>query len=265
MITRCVLAVLLASSPLLGAEEPRKRLEGSQRHFEWVVVKSGDRSVRSFIVYPETKGKATAVLLIHENKGLTDWVRATADKLAQAGFLVIAPDLLTGLAPGGGDTSDFPSIDAATKALYARPGAEVLADLGAVADHAVGLPAASGKLAVAGFCWGGSQTFRFAAARGKDVRASFVFYGTGPTEREALSGVSGSVYGFYGGNDARVTATVPATTALMKELGKTYEPETYEGAGHGFMRTAEAPDASEADRKAARAAWDRWIRLLRGL
>jgi carboxymethylenebutenolidase len=73
------------------------------------------------------------------------------------------------------------------------------------------------------------------------------------------------VYGFYGGNDARVNATIPATTEVMKKLGKRFEPVIYEGAGHGFMRAGEAPDASEANRKARAEAWARWKALLRGL
>ena len=68
---------------------------------------------------------------------------------------------------------------------------------------------------------------------------------------------------FYAGNDARVTATVPQTTELMKKIGKEYEPKTYDGAGHGFMRAGEAPDASTANQHARDAAWRRWLELLK--
>jgi carboxymethylenebutenolidase len=71
------------------------------------------------------------------------------------------------------------------------------------------------------------------------------------------------VYGFYAGNDARITATVPTATAQMKSAGKTYEPVTYDGAGHGFMRAGEAPGANDANKKARDAAFQRTIELLK--
>jgi len=116
---------LMAAALVLGLaagvpaqEFVKKRLENSPRHHEWVAVKHGDRTVHCFVVFPEVKDKATAVLVIHENKGLTDWVRGLADQLAEAGYIAVAPDLLSGLGPGGGKTSDFKSLDQATQALY---------------------------------------------------------------------------------------------------------------------------------------------------
>ena len=123
------------------------------------------------------------------------------------------------------------------------------------------LPACNGKVVVSGFCWGGSQTFRFATTN-QDIKAAFVFYGSGPEREVDLARITAPVYGFYGGNDARVNATVPQTAGLMKKAGKTYEPVTYEGAGHGFMRAGEAPDARAADKKARDEAWKRWKELL---
>jgi carboxymethylenebutenolidase len=223
-------------------------------------VKRGDRTIRTFVVFPETKEKAPVVIVIHENKGLTDWVRSVADLLASEGVIAVAPDLLSGTGPGGGGTKEFKSVDDATKAIYSVKAETVMADLTAIAGEARKFPAASGKVAVAGFCWGGGQSFRFATVY-PDLAAAFVFYGT-PPEKEALSKVSCPVYGFYGGNDARVNATIAPTTQAMKEAGKTYEPVTYEGAGHGFFRAGEEPNASEANKKAHQDAWKRWKALL---
>src|SRR5438105_11988244 len=116
----------LAATAVLAAvgqaqDNFKDRLNKSPRHHEWVKVKNGERDVHCFVVFPEVKDKATAVLVIHENKGLTDWVRSVADQVAEAGYVAIAPDMLSGLGPKGGKTSDFPSIDAATKALYTLP------------------------------------------------------------------------------------------------------------------------------------------------
>jgi carboxymethylenebutenolidase len=255
-------AALLAAAPLgSGQEWARERLENSPRHHEWVAVKHGDRTVHAFLAFPETRGKAPAVVVIHENRGLTDWVRGVADQLAEAGLIAIAPDLLSGSAPGGGKTSDLPTSDAAREAISKLPPDQVTADLHAVADYVAKLPAATGKVAVAGFCWGGAQSFRFATNR-PGLAAAFVFYGTAPQDKEALARIACPVYGFYGGNDARVNATIPATEEAMKALGSSYEPVTYEGAGHGFMRSGEEPEATGPNRKAREDGWKRWKELL---
>ena len=140
------------------------------------------------------------------------------------------------------------------------PPDQITADLKAVADYCAKLPASNGKVCVVGFSWGGGQAFRYAADN-KNLKAAFVFYGT-PPEGDAMARINCPVYGFYGGNDARVTATVPKATEAMKAAGKIYEPVTYEGAGHGFMRAGEAPDANAANKKAYDEGWQRWKELL---
>ena len=252
----------------LSQDWAKQRLEKSPRHQEWVKVKNGNRMVNSFIVYPEVKGKATAVVVIHEIFGLSDWVRTVADQLAEAGYIAIAPDLLSGAGPNGGGSAEFTDRSAVGQAIRDLPPDQVTADLNAVADYVAKLPAANGKVAVGGFCWGGSQTFRFATNR-PSLKAAFVFYGTGPDSKEAIAKIKAPVYGFYGGNDARVTSTVPKSAELMKEAGKTYEPVTYEGAGHGFMRSGEDPTATDANKdankKAHDEAWARWKSILKKL
>ncbi len=256
--TILMLLVLFAASFAFTQSE---RLEKSPRHQEWVAIKNGEKSIHSFVVYPQKKEKATTVIVIHENKGLTDWVRTVADQLAEAGYLAVAPDLLSGMGPNGGKTSDFASTDAATEAISKVSPQQATADLNAVADYAIKLPASNGKLTVSGFCWGGGQSFRFATNR-SDLKAAFVFYGSFQYTKEDLKRISCPVYGFYGSNDARINATLPETEKLMKELGKTFDPFTYEGADHGFMRKGEEPGASEANKKARDAAWERWKTLL---
>jgi carboxymethylenebutenolidase len=257
-----VALLALRAAPLTAQDAVKARLDKSPRHHEWVEIQQGDRKVHTFVVFPEVKEKATAVVVIHENKGLTDWVRSVADQLAEAGYIAVAPDLLSGMASGGGKTTDFKSVDDATKAIYALPPNQVTADLNAVADYAAKIPAANGKVAVAGFCWGGAQTFRFATNRDK-LAAAFVFYGTGTESAADAAKINCPVYGFYGGNDERVNATIPKSTAAMKQAGKTYDPLTYEGAGHGFMRVGEEASASEANKKAREQAWVRWKQLLK--
>jgi carboxymethylenebutenolidase len=259
------LVLALIEGPFLqGQDWAKERIEKSPRHLEWVQVKHGDREVKCFIAYPEVADKATTVVVIHEIFGLTDWVRGVTDQLAAAGYIAIAPDLLSGSAANGGGTAELGSSDAARQAISVLKPDQITADLQAVVNYVKALPASNGKVAVGGFCWGGSQTFRF-ATNSKDIVAAFPFYGSGPDQLDDLQRVQVPVYGFYGSNDARVNATIPKSVELMKEAGKTYEPVIYEGAGHGFMRAGEAPDASEANREGRAKAWVRWKELLEAL
>ena len=252
--------LILFAAPFAAAQDWAKAaLEKSARHREWVTVKHDNRAVETFVVYPESKGKTPVVLIIHEIFGMTDWVQDLADQVATAGYIAVAPDLLSGMGPNGGRSSDFASDKTMEAVSHLNPD-QVTADLNVAADYALKLPASNGKLFVGGFCWGGGQTFRFATNRG-DLAAAFVFYGP-PPGMDAMARIKAPVYGFYAGNDARIGATIPDTVAQMKAAGKAYDPVTYEGAGHGFMRAGEAPDASEANKKARADAWVRWKALL---
>jgi carboxymethylenebutenolidase len=257
-----VMGILLGAQAVAAQEwsQPwaRERIEKSPRHSEWVMVKHDGRTVETLVVYPESKDKRPVVLLIHEIFGLSDWAQELADEVAAAGYIAVAPDLLSGMAPNGGRTKDFPV--GVTEAVSKLNPDQVTADLNAAANYGLKLAATNGKLYVAGFCWGGGQSFRFATNRG-DLSAAFVFYGPPPT-KDAMSHINVPVYGFYAGNDARIGATIPDTISAMKVAGKTYDPVTYDGAGHGFMRAGEAPDASDANKKARDDAWKRWKSLL---
>jgi carboxymethylenebutenolidase len=236
-------------------EWAKERLSKSPRHPEWAKVKHGSRTIDCFIVYPEVKDKATAVLVIPEVFGMTDWVRNAADQVAAAGYIAIVPDFWGG--------KQYQDVNDAIKATYALPEKQVTADLDAAAKYVLDLPSCNGKLVVAGFCWGGGQSFKY-AAHNKNLKAAFVFYGA-PDKKElskVVATVGCPVYGFYGGNDNRITSTVKTTEEQMKAAGKTYEPVVYEGAGHGFMRAGEAPDANAENKKAHDEGWARWKELL---
>ena len=259
-----VAAVLLsfAIAPIQAQDWAKARLEASPRHHEYVSLKHGDRTVQAFVVYPEVKTKAPVIVLIHEIFGLSDWAKEMADELAAQGFIVVAPDLLSGYGPNGGGTSEFSGQDAVVKAVSGLNPDGVNADLDAAADYGKHLPASNGKIAVIGFCWGGGKSFAFAAHR-KDLSAAFVFYGSSPAD---VTTITAPVYGFYAGNDARIGATIPATVAAMKAAGKKYEPVTYEGAGHGFMRAGEDPTNTVPANKTAREqAFARLVKLLQAM
>lgn len=256
---------LLSFGTHVSAEGPAERLQKSPRHHEWVDLKTKDGDpVKCWVVYPEVSEKATVVLVIHENRGLNDWARSVADQVAEAGYIAIAPDMLTGMGPDGGATDSFASEDDARNAIYALKQDKVTAMLDAAYEYGKDLDAANGKVAVSGFCWGGGQSFAYAGAN-PNLAASFVFYGTAPEDADVLEKIKCPVYGFYGGNDFRITGQVPRVSEKMKELGKTYEPETYVNAGHGFLRAGEMADADDANKKGREDAWVRWKKLLGGL
>jgi len=298
----------------LAQDWAKANLAKSPRHGEYVTIpEAGGRKLSAWVVYPEVKDKAPVVVMIHEIFGQSDWAREMADELAGAGYIVVEPDLLSGLGPAisgmptasvpsppppgmgcdpmpctakqnedhahmqmtpsppgaayvpalPGGTSAFFDQGAVVKAVSSLPDGQVLGDLDAAADYGKKLPSANGKLFVTGFCWGGGKTFLFATHR-KDLSAAMVFYGP-PPPADAMKNITAPVYGFYAGNDARIGATVPQTVIDMKAAGKVYEPVSYDGAGHGFMRLGEAPDANAADSAARAEGFRRLVALLGGV
>ena len=238
------------------AEDAAKaRLESSPRHGEYANVDVAGTPVKTWVVYPERKDKAPVVIVIHEIFGLTDWIRAVADQLAADGFIAVAPDLVSGKGPKGGGTDAFASRDDVIKVVSGLPRSEVDTRLNAVRTYALALPAASGKSASIGFCWGGASSFAYAAAQ-PALDAAVIYYGVAPPD---LSPIKAPVLGFYGENDARINATLDGTTAKMKELGKSYEKYVFAGAGHGFLRA----QGEDENRKAAEQAWPKTLEFLR--
>lgn len=238
-----LLFIILTFQVATAQEWASKRVDQSPRHLEWVTLKSAnDRELQTYVAYPERADKAPVFLLIHEIYGHSDWIRLMADELAAQGYLVVAPDLLSGMGPDGGGTDSFGAPAKVRKAVSMLDPKQVTQDLLAAQDYARSLPAGTTKLSVAGFCWGGRQTFRFAT--NTDVPENFfVFYGSAPTDEEELAKISSPIYGFYAENDARVNATLEKTVSSMKSLGKSFEPRIYEAAGHGFIRVGDSPDA----------------------
>lgn len=237
----------------------RDRLNKSPRHADWVDIKSGDRTIKAFVVYPEAKTKTPVVIVVSEIFGLTDWVRSLCDELAENGVIAIAPDLHGG--------QKFEDLDGARKATSALPKDQVQRDLDATADYALTkIPAANGTLGICGFCWGGGWAFSYAHMNAK-LKAAYSFYGVAVDNENDAKSVACPVYGFYAENDERVDATIPKAEELMKGAGKKYEPVIYKGAGHGFMRSGEPnnPDKRDGDAKARDEAWARWKALLKQL
>jgi carboxymethylenebutenolidase len=248
---------LRAGAP--SADTAEKALSSSPRHGEWVDIDlPAGGKLHTWIVYPERKDKAPVVLVIHEIFGMSDWVRAMADDLAAQGFIAVAPDLLSGKGPNGGNTDSMKGNQVGEAIRKLTPD-EIATRLDAARDYAIKLPSATDKTATIGFCWGGGVSFAY-AAHDPRLSAAVVFYGT-PPKKDAMEQITAPVAGFYGGDDARITATVEPTKQLMSDLKKSYAPYVFDGAGHGFMRQQSGRNG--ANQKAADQAWPEAISFLK--
>lgn len=263
MNTRRIAAIGLCISAIVSYSETadsnppsdktaKEALDKSPRHGEFIEapLAGSDVKIKCFVAYPETKDKAPVVIVIHEIFGMTDWVNSIADAIAAEGFIAIAPDLISGM--DGATESPRETIGKLTEE-------ETIKRLDAVRDYAVALPAANGKSACIGFCYGGRTSFLYATAQPK-LDAAVVYYGNGPAP-EKISSITAPVLGNYGGDDARVNATILDTEAKMKEANKSFEYTIYEGAGHGFLRQQDGRDG--ANLKASQEAWPKTIAFLK--
>ena len=239
------------------------KLSASVRHHEWIDLKREDGSIcKAFVVYPESKQPTKTVIVIHENRGLNDWARSFSDELAAKGYLVIAPDLISNTVEGIEKTTDFENTDKAREAIYELNQNKVTYDLNAAFNYIKSDKASTGEVSVIGFCWGGSQSFRYTTNNNK-LKEALVFYGTAPKETNVYAKIETPVYGFYGGNDNRVNATIKSTDSLMKLSNKVYEHKTYKEAGHAFMRRGSQADTNEANKLAHDQSWERLLKLLK--
>jgi carboxymethylenebutenolidase len=234
-----------ASAP--SSAPPRGALGAATTHGEWVEVRRGSDSIRAYVAYPERKTKAPAVIVIHEIFGLTDWEPTVVDRLAKAGYVAIVPDLLSsrfGPSPA--------SADSGRKLVALLQPDGITADLDAVYAYVNGLPAVErDHIGTIGFCWGGGQSFAY-ATRNPGLRAAVVCYGP-PPDSAALARIRAPILGVYGENDARIDATLPAVSATLRSLGKSYEYDIYPGTGHGFLKPGRmGSDGPQVDR-----AWER--------
>ena len=217
-------------------------------HGEWVTYAAvGGDSITAYLAFPERPDPAPAVIVIHENRGMTEWIQTVADSLAMAGFVAIAPDLLS---RRGGTAAQ----DDVRRALGSLPPDSITADLDATYAFVRAVRAVRPEaVGVMGFCWGGSQSFRY-ATNNPGLAAVVVCYGSGPAVAD-VGRIGAPVFGVYGENDARINAGIPETEQAMAAAGKNYAKAIYPGAGHAFLRTGEPAES-------ARAAWGDILRFL---
>lgn len=244
--------------PASGAQA-NARLAASPRKGEWAVIRAGQDSVRAWVVYPARRENAPVVVAVHDNQGMSNWIRAVADQLAADGFIAIAPDLLTmqdvprrpdGESELEGVRAAIGRVDQSMRDRYIQ----------AVGEWGTRQQGASSKYGIVGFCWGGGTVFAHAVAAPAALGAVVVYYGGSPAP-ERLSTVRAPILGLYGEDDARVNQTVPPAQEALKAAGRTFEPHTFPGAGHGFTRSQEGREG--ANLEAVKKAWPQTVAWFR--
>ncbi len=258
----CILYLLIFCFSSVGAQDfALKDLNSSRHKMEWIELKTAESIVKSFVVYPDSLTTAPAVIIIHEEFGMTEWMMSFADQVAMQNYIAIVPDLLTGKSPGNGNSDGFINLGEARDKLLSLDQDGIVASIDRVLAYLIDLQSCNGCILIAGLGWGGTQVFNYLSQK-DNLEAGLVFYCTAPVKKKKLEQISVPIYGFYGENDNKVNKTLWSTDKKMKRLGKPFYPVVYEFGGHGFMRTGERPNANEGNVKARTAAWKRLRTLL---
>ena len=211
---------------------------------------SGAITMTSYLAQPKSGGPWPAVIVIHENRGLTDHIKDVTRRIANLGYAALGVDLLSRV---GGTQKFNPPADP-TQAINALKQEDVNADMVASAVYLKTQSFVKPKLGIVGFCWGGGNSLRGAFST-PDITACVVFYGPNPTNLDEVQKLNGPTIGSYGDQDTFVTPGVPALDAAMKKYNKPFDYKIYPGANHAFFNDT-GPRFHEASAK------DAWARVV---
>jgi carboxymethylenebutenolidase len=239
--------MMVRAASLLTAGSPHRPT--ADIHAEYIKYASGSDSISAYIAYPERAEAAPAVLVIHEIFGMSDFVRDATQRLAQRGFVALAPDLLS---RRGGTPA---SPDEARKLVASLHPDTITQDLDGAATYLQGLKAVNGaRIGVIGFCWGGGESLRY-AAHNQSLSAFVMCYGPVPKTYFDFARIKAKGFGVYADRDARVTQGVYNLVRDLHKVDVDYRFKVYSNTAHGFLRTREPPAA-------AREAWEDIISFL---
>jgi len=212
-------------------------------------------SIGAYLSRPKGEGQFPGVIVIHGNSGIDDHIRDVARRIAKAGYVALAPDLLSRL----GGTASFPSSEAAVEGTRKVNDNTIAGDLSGAVNYLRARSFVRPKIGVIGFCWGGSRALMF-TTRSKEIAASVIYYGSNPRDLEDVKNITAAVLGHYGEADERITSGVPKLEEAMKKHGKSFEYKIYTGKAHSFNNdTSERSYRAEA----AKEAWDRTLEFFK--
>jgi carboxymethylenebutenolidase len=253
---------LLWFSSLAAQEFALKDLAISSHRMEWIKIESEESSVRSFIVYPDSLTVAPAMIIIHDEFGMTEWIKSFANQVASENYVAFVPDLVTGESTVKVESRGLRNWGDTRDKLLNMDQEQLFASIDMVFKFTEDLSSCNGTILIAGLGWGGSQVFRY-LSHNNTPGAGLVFYGRAPVNKKKLKPISTPIYGFYGEYDSRVNKNLWRADKKMKQLGKPFYPVIFDFGGHGFMRSGERPNANEGNVKARTAAWIRLQAILK--
>jgi carboxymethylenebutenolidase len=213
-------------------------------------------AIGAYLTRPKGEDRLPAVVVLHENRGLNDHIRDVARRLAKAGYVALAPDLLS----RQGGTGSFASPAEAIEGIRKVDEEIVTKDLTGGINYLKGQNyVRANKIGVVGFCWSGGQA-TLILTRNRDLAAGVVYYGRNPNDLDDVKNISAPVLASYGEKDERITAGVPALVEAMKKHGKSFEYKIYPGAQHAFNNDT---NPQRYDAEAAKDAWGRTLEFFK--
>jgi carboxymethylenebutenolidase len=215
---------------------------------EFVKYPGATGDVRAFMAHPKSGKKFPAVIVIHENRGLVPHIQDVTRRMANEGFLALAPDALS---PVGGTPDDVSNVGELFKKLIPE---QTTQNFVAAVKYLKTNPLSTGKVGCTGFCWGGAMTNQV-AVNAPDLNAAVPYYGMPPKD-EDVEKIKAPILAHYAGNDERINAGIPAFEAALKKYGKEYQIFMYPGAGHAFNNDS---NKERYNPEAAKLAWGRTI------
>jgi len=206
---------------------------GAGLHTEDVRIPVSGAELIAYLARPDGAGRHPGILALHENRGLVPHIRDCARRLATAGYVVLAPDLLS----RRGGTAAFPDQSDAITALGQADPDQNTRDLIAALDWLAGQPAVDrARLGVTGWCMGGGYTWRVTTQAGTRLRAAVPWYGPNPPS--GVANIRAPVFAIYGALDQRINAGIDAIVREMASGGKPFEHKIYPNAQHAFNNDA---------------------------
>jgi len=218
-------------------------------HSEFITYPGASGDVRALLSHPKGGKKLSAVIVIHENRGLQPHIQDVNKRMAKEGFLSIAPDALS---PVGGTPDE--DVDAARSKMRELDWETTTKDFVAAVKYLKTHPLSTGKVGCTGFCWGGGMTNQV-AVNGPDLDAAVPYYGRQPDPADVPK-IKAAIMAHYAGEDERINAGIEAFEKALKEAGIEYQIFIYEGAHHGFNNDSNPGRYHE---EAARLAWKRTV------
>ncbi|MCU0410099.1 MAG: dienelactone hydrolase family protein [Bacteroidales bacterium] len=218
---------------------------------EFITYPGETGEMRAYLSVPKGKKKLPAVIVIHENRGLVPHIQDVNRRMAEEGFLALAPDALS---PLGGTPED---MEKGRTMIGQLDREKTIKDFVAAVKYLKTHPRSSGMVGCTGFCWGGAMTNQV-AVNAPDLNAAVPYYGSTPAP-EDVPKIKAAVMAHYAGNDERINAGIPAFEEALKQAGIEYQIFIYEGTEHAFNNDT----GTRYNKEAAGLAWGRTVGFFR--